>query len=173
LGNQLKEQLVEAGFVDTMKKKHIPPPPTPTCNKCGAPIIFKSPKEGDPKKPFEPNGEQIHWELCPFNTLRQKKSSYDILRKLLVYMSVKHGDKFEEAGLDAFSIKVVTAILEKELKPKALQGGKKRKKKKPAEEPLADLELAEDEISAVETAVEEPATVPEIQIPEVAPAPNG
>lgn len=100
--------------VDGLKKKYQATP----CHQCGEPITFKR-GNGKRMEPYSLDGKP-HWQTCPYSGLAQKRQAYGILRKTLVFLITKHGDKFEDIGLNPYESKVATAMLDREVKA---QGG--------------------------------------------------
>jgi len=88
----------------------------PVCKFCGDTILFQ---QGDTKGiPLNPDLVP-HWKTCPYSLWYQKKTAYNIMRKLSVFFTLRHGSAFEkEAGLSTRETQVIHAVLEREFRPR-------------------------------------------------------
>ena len=120
----LSDQLSDAGFKLTdkeetkvreslreIKRSFIK---KPTCRFCTEEIKFIP---TDVKQlPHNLDGTP-HWQTCPYSTFFQKKMSFNIMKKLAVFFTLKHGAQFEkDTALTLKEIQVVHAVLEREFR---------------------------------------------------------
>lgn len=101
---------VDPAIIEAIKRRYETTP----CRMCSEPIVFKK-GTGKKMQPYNPDGTTPHWETCSYSPLVQKRTAHVILRKILSYLVMRHGDKFVEAGLDPYESKIAAAILTKEL----------------------------------------------------------
>ena len=67
-----------------------------------------------------------HWQTCPYSTFFQKKMSFNIMKKLAVFFTLKYGANFEKsAALTPSEVRVIHAVLEREFRsrPDIVSGG--------------------------------------------------
>lgn len=86
------------------------------CRYCGDPLVFK-PDQKNRMIPYDFDGTP-HWRTCPYESMTQKRASFGILKKVAVYLSLKHPDLDIETefGLTEKEGKVMHAVLEKVLR---------------------------------------------------------